>query len=106
MPGDTVAEVCENPSIYMDPNSRVLPIEGRAEWYDVLERALAAKPSDRWASVEAMADALERVMQSAPISEFVHVSYPWGQHPTLVRTEEGEVQVGWVLLAPPDSGWT
>jgi serine/threonine protein kinase len=73
MPGGRDAELCENPTIYMDPASEVLPLEGRTLWYAVLERALAARPSERWESVEAMANAIGDAMRCAPIATAVDV---------------------------------
>jgi Domain of unknown function (DUF4062)/Protein kinase domain len=103
MPGGSVVQVCESPTIYLEPESDVVPAAGRDDWCEVVERGLVARPSERWESVGAMADALRLAMERAPISGSVEVAFPWGDKPEVVRTEEGDTRVAWILSAPGDA---
>jgi serine/threonine protein kinase len=97
MPGGELATVVENPAVYSAPSSLAIPSRMRHRWLDLIERALKAVPDDRWPDAEAFAEALAEILAVEPPGGTVSIEFPLGERPHLIKSENGEPDVGWVV---------
>jgi len=97
MPDDVTAEVIEDPAIYLGPDNTIVPPERHDAWCRIIEKALRTDQAQRWRDAGELADALRSAMQRCPISGWIEVGYPWGNRPALVRDENGELGIAWIV---------
>ena len=98
MPEGEVVEFVEDPTVYMDPDSEVLGDTGRHEWFELVEKALRSRPDERWGSASELRDGLKDLMSLSTVRGRIAAAYAWGDRPSIVRSEDGTPQVGWIVV--------
>lgn len=97
MPDDVTAEVIEDPAVWLGPDNTIVPPSRQDAWCRMIEKALRTDPAQRWRDAGELAGALRSAMQGCPISGWIEIGYPWGNRPALVRDENSELGIAWIV---------
>ena len=97
MPGGLMAQIYDDPTVYIESGGAQAPVRTREDWCRLIERALRTDPEARFPSARAMAEEMRVLLDREELRGEIEIRLPWGDRPALVLDADGQPTPGWVI---------